>query len=46
MAYRRLTRAELLATVGQFLAQPTVKRRPLRNTVVTILTIHGATRDL
>lgn len=48
MAYRRLTREETLLSVRHFLAQPKVRRRktPLRNQIVTILTLHGATPRL
>ena len=48
MAYRTLTRKELLESVAQFLAQPKIRRRktPLRNQTITILTVHGATPGL
>ncbi len=45
MAYRRLSRAELVQSVAMYRAQPSVRRRkrPERDRVITIVTIHGAT---
>mgnify|MGYP000957780634 CR=1 FL=1 len=39
MAYRTLTRAEVLSAVGSFLGQK--KRKPKRGSVVRIITILG-----
>ena len=43
MAYRDLTREEMIVSVRHFLAQPKNRRRktPLKNKVVTILTSHS-----
>ena len=43
MAYRDLTREEMIVSVRYFLTQPKNRRRktPLKNKVVTILTSHG-----
>ncbi|MGH7593272.1 MAG: hypothetical protein ACRELE_05410 [Gemmatimonadales bacterium] len=48
LAYRRLSRSEMVFGVRQFLAQPRVRRRKKRdrNKVITILTIHGASPGL
>jgi hypothetical protein len=48
LAYRRLTTAEMVQSVQMFLSQPKQRRRktPLRNKVITILTIHGAAPGL
>jgi hypothetical protein len=48
LAYRRPTRAELLASVGMFHAQPKNRRRKCRVTgnVITIVTLHGANGGL
>lgn len=44
LAYRRLTRQELLSSVGMFHAQPKNRRRkrPITDKEITILTLHGA----
>lgn len=48
LAYRKLSRAELVQSVRAYHAQPKVRRRkkPLRNTEITIITIHGASPGL
>ena len=48
LAYRRLTRAELISSVGMFHAQPKNRRRkrPITDMEVTILTLHGANGGL
>ena len=48
MAYRPLTRGELIQSVRMLHAQPTIRRRkkPLKNEVFTILTVQGATTGL
>ena len=48
MADRALSREEMLVAVGQYHAQPGVRRRkmPLRNKVITILTLFGASPGL
>ena len=45
MAYRSLSRVEVVEAVRAFRAQPKVRRRPmpLRNATITILTLLGAT---
>ncbi|MGH7269263.1 MAG: hypothetical protein ACREJ3_02435 [Polyangiaceae bacterium] len=44
LAYRRLTRVELLSNVGMFHAQPKNRRRkrPITDKEITILTLNGA----
>jgi hypothetical protein len=48
MAYRKLSEAEVLGSVGSYLARPEIRRRktPLRNKTVTIITIYGASPGL
>jgi hypothetical protein len=48
IAYRALSREELIRCVGQYHAQPSVRRRktPLRNKVIEIHTIIGASPNL
>lgn len=45
LAYRALARDELVAAVRHYHAQPSVrgKGKRLRNTVIKIITTHGAT---
>ncbi len=45
LAYRTLSRQEMLQAISHFKSQPKMRRkkRPLRNGSVTIVTIHGAT---
>lgn len=48
LAYRKLTRAEMVTGVRQYLSQQRVRHRRTRNRngTITIVTIHGATPDL
>jgi hypothetical protein len=48
MAYRQLAQAEMVQSVRLFHAQPKIRRRktPLKNKVITILTVHGASPGL
>jgi hypothetical protein len=48
LAYRSLTKEELLLSVKRFHSQPKIHRRktPLRNMVITIISILGATPGL
>lgn len=48
LAYRKLSRAELVQSVRAYHAQPKQRRRkkPLKNAQITIITIHGATPGL
>ncbi len=48
MAYRTLSREEVLLSVRHFLSQPRVRRRekPLQNQTIKILTIYGASPRL
>lgn len=48
LAYRPLTRAEMVLSVRQFHAQRKIRRRrtPLRNQTITIVTVHGATDNI
>lgn len=45
LAYRHLSRAEFVASVRMFHAQPKTRRRkrPIRDKEITIITLHGAT---
>ena len=44
MAYRQLTRDEMLEAVGAYLSQ--AKKKPAPRTTVTILTLYGSTPSL
>lgn len=48
LAYRPLSRSELVESVRVYHAQPKVRRRkkPIKDRVITIVTIHGATAKL
>jgi hypothetical protein len=48
LAYRPLSYAELVQSVRAYHAQPKVRRRrtPLKNAMITIITIHGASPGL
>ena len=48
MAYRTLSKEEMILTVRQYLAQPRLRRRKTRerHKVITILTVHGASPNL
>jgi hypothetical protein len=48
LAYRRLSKQELIRSVARYQVQPSVRRRkkPLKNQEITIITIHGATPGL
>jgi hypothetical protein len=48
LAYRPLTRAELVLSVRQFHAQLKIRRRgtPLTNQTITIVTVYGATDSI
>ena len=48
LAYRPLTREEMVRGVAMYRSQPKVRRRktPEKNKVVTIITVHGATPGL
>jgi len=48
LAYRQLSRMEVLQSIAQYKQQSAVRRRkrPLKNGSVTIVTIHGATPGL
>lgn len=48
VAYRNLTREELVSSVRLFHSQPKLRRRktPLRNQIVTIVSVLGATPNL
>lgn len=45
LAYRKLTYAEMVMGIQQYLSQPRVRRRKTRerNQVITIVTIYGGT---
>lgn len=48
MAYRKLSRIEVLESVRAYHAQPKVRRRKraLRNATITVLTLYGASPGL
>jgi hypothetical protein len=48
MAYRSLSRVEVVEAVRAFRAQPKVRRRrkPLRDATITILTLYGASSGM
>jgi hypothetical protein len=45
-AYRELSRDERVLAVPHYLAQPKDRRKKVRNAVVKIITVHGATDRL
>lgn len=48
MAYRQLSREEMIVTVRDYLSQPRIRRRKTRerNKTIVIVTIHGATANI
>ncbi len=48
LAYRKLTREELVLAIGHFHSQPSMRRRkaPLRKATITFHSLFGATRYL